>query len=265
MLIEEKATLIRLVLFGAGLIFFLAMELIRPYRPATVGKSGRWFINLGLTGFNSLVLAFVVAQGVLAMAVYVSQNQLGFLNNVGGPYWLKVVVGVAAMDLVIYVWHLLNHVVPVFWRFHRVHHTDLNMDVSTATRFHIGELGLSIVLKLAVIYAVGLDVLMVLLFETLVILAAQFHHSMIRISPRFEAVWWMLFVPPSMHRIHHSVKINERNSNYGGILSIWDRIMGTMVTDVDQDRIRIGVGGHFDKSELGLHKLLIMPFMRYVR
>lgn len=262
---EEYASLIRLVFFGAGLAFFLAMELIRPYRPSTVGKPGRWFINLGITGINSLILALVVSQGVLGMAAYVSAGKTGFLNAVPGPYWLKVVIGVAVMDFIIYVWHLLNHVVPLLWRFHRVHHTDLNMDVSTATRFHIGELGISVLIKLAVIYAVGMDVLMVLLFETLVILAAQFHHSTMRVSPRFEALWWLLFVPPSMHRIHHSVKIAERNSNYGGILSLWDRIMGTMVTAVDQDRIKIGVGGHYDASKLGLGRLLVMPFARYVR
>lgn len=265
MIPEGSASIIRLVFFLAGLGFFLAMELKKPYRPGTVSKPMRWVNNLGITGLNSLILGLVVAQGVLAMAAYVGQSGLGLLNQLAIPYALKVLLGVMAMDFVIYVWHLLNHEVPLLWRFHRVHHTDLNMDVSTATRFHLGELSLSILLKLAVVYAVGLDVLMVLIFECAIILSAQFHHSTLAVSKKLERYVWILFVPPSMHRIHHSVKIKERDTNYGGIFSIWDRIMGTLLKDVDQDGIKIGVGGHFDQSKLDMMHLLWMPFTRYVR
>ena len=199
------------------------------------------------------------------MAAYVSQNQLGILPYLTAPYWLKVLLVVMFLDFMLWVWHLLNHVVPFLWRFHRVHHTDLNMDVSTATRFHIGELAISTVIKLGLIYLLGADVFMVLLFETLVVASAQFHHSSLKVPLWFEKIWFVLFVPPSMHRIHHSVKIKERDTNYGTIFSLWDKLMGTLLTRVKQEGIRIGVGGHFKEKKLNLQHLLIMPFTRYVR
>jgi len=258
------ASILRMTLFGAGLLFFLWLELKRPYRPETVPKARRWFVNLGLTAVNTLVLALVLGGLPLFTALYVQEHQIGVLNLVRMPYWLKVLAGVAFMDFMLYVWHLLNHEMPLLWRFHRVHHTDLNMDVSTATRFHLGELLISAFIKVGLIYFLGADVLTVVIFESALVLCAQFQHSSLRISPAWEAPIWPLLVPPSMHRIHHSVKIRERNSNYGTIFSIWDRILGTLVKEVDQDGIVIGVGGHFDPARLGLPHLFIMPFTRRV-
>jgi len=171
----------------------------------------------------------------------------------------------AFMDFMLYVWHLLNHEMPLLWRFHRVHHSDLNMDVSTATRFHLGEHLISVVIKISLVYFIGADILGVIVFESALVLCAQFHHSSLKISPRFEKWWWLLFVPPSMHRIHHSVKIRERDSNYAVVFSLWDRILGTMVREVDQAGIIIGVGGHFSKTTSGLLHLLAMPFRKPVK
>ena len=119
-------------------------------------------------------------------------------------------------------------------------------------------------IKLGLIYLLGADLFMVVLFEVLVVATAQFHHSSLRMPAWFERWYYVLFVPPSMHRIHHSVKIKERNTNYGTIFSLWDRALGTLLTQVDQDRIRIGVGGHYEEGKLNLHHLLAMPFTRYV-
>ena len=181
------------------------------------------------------------------------------------PVWLKVVAAVVIMDFFLYVWHLLNHKVPFLWRFHRVHHSDLNMDVSTSTRFHLGELAISAVIKIALIYILGAGALAVLIFETGIVLCAQFHHSSLKVPVWFEKIWWVLFVPPSMHRIHHSVVIKERDSNYGTILSLWDRFLGTMTKDVDQSRIRIGVGAYRKPEKLNLNHLLLMPFKKQIR
>lgn len=262
---DIKLALVRPVLFFSVLLVFLVVELLIPYRKSTVSKAKRWFINLGMTGFNTVVLTLVFGASPILLAAYVSHSGIGILPKIPAPYWLKVLLVLMFFDFMLWIWHLLNHVVPFFWRFHRVHHTDLYMDVSTATRFHIGELAISNVIKLALIYLLGADVLMVLLFETLVVATAQFHHSSLKISPAFEKYWYVLFVPPSMHRIHHSVKINERNTNYSTIFSLWDRFMGTLVTSVKQEGIKIGVGGHFDEKKLNLHHLLVMPFTRYVR
>jgi sterol desaturase/sphingolipid hydroxylase (fatty acid hydroxylase superfamily) len=261
----EKFASIRLGVFIGGLVFFLLFELIIPYRPSTIPKLKRWFINLGITIFNSLILKLLFASVLIQTSRYVTDKQLGVLNMTAIPLWAKVLVTVIFMDFMLYIWHLLNHEMPLLWRFHRVHHTDINMDVSTATRFHIGELAMSAGIKISLVFFLGADLIGVVLFETLLVLTAQFQHSSLTVPGWFEKLFWVLFVPPSMHRIHHSVVIQQRDSNYGTIFSIWDRTLGTMVTDVDQSRIRIGVGGHYRSEKLNLHHLLVMPFTAPVK
>ncbi len=153
---------------------------------------------------------------------------------------------------------------PLFWRFHRVHHSDLNMDVSTATRFHIGELAISAVIKIALIFFVGIPITTVIIYESAIVFCAQFHHSSLKVPGWLETVLWILFVPPSMHRIHHSVIRKELNSNYGTIFSIWDRIIGTLIKGVDQSKIRIGIGAYQDTTKLNYQHLMVMPFTKLV-
>ncbi len=139
------------------------------------------------------------------------------------------------------------------------------MDVSTATRFHLGELAISAGIKPGLVYLLGVRFAELLVFETLLVASAQFQRSLVRMPWALERAWWLLLVPPSMHRIHHSVIIRERNTNYGTIFSLWDRILGTLRTDVDQARIRIGMGAYRDPSRLRLGHLLALPFTRPVR
>jgi sterol desaturase/sphingolipid hydroxylase (fatty acid hydroxylase superfamily) len=261
----ESLASTRVLIFGAGLSFFLALEIIVPYRKSSVSKIGRWANNLGLTFFNTLLLQIVFAGAIVKTSLYVSSNELGVMNLVAAPGWVEVLLTVAFLDFMLYVWHLLNHEMPFLWRFHRVHHSDVNMDVSTATRFHVGELALSAVIKISLVFFLGATLQVVLLFESLLVLCAQFHHSSVRVPDWFENVFWILFVPPSMHRIHHSVVIKERNSNYGTIFSIWDRVLGTLISQVDQRRIRIGVGAYQKPQELGFFRLMVMPFTRPIR
>ena len=264
-MLEKYGATIRLGIFIAGLVIFLLFELIKPYRPDTVPKWKRWLINLGMSAFNSVVLQVIFAGVIIRTSMYVTEHRIGALNHLDLPWWGNTLITLIFMDFMLYVWHLLNHEVPLLWRFHRVHHTDLNMDVSTATRFHLGELAVSAVIKASLVYLIGADLLGVLVFESALVLCAQFHHSSLRVPQGFEKWFWLLFVPPSMHRIHHSVKIRERDSNYGTVFSVWDRIMGTMVTGVEQSKIIIGVGGHHQESKLNIHHLLVMPFLPAVR
>lgn len=249
-------------LYWSGVVAFLLLELRFSYRPDTVSKRGRWLANLPLSVLNGVVYYLVFAGAITALLASVNRDGLGLLNLVVMPLPLKVFLGVLLLDFSIYLWHLLNHVVPLLWRFHRVHHSDMNMDVSTANRFHFGEILLSGLVRLAVIQLFGIPLISYLLFEFLVNLSIQFHHSSIRVNHGFEKVWALLFVPPFLHRIHHSVKIRESDSNYGVILSIWDRMLGTLVTNVDQEGIVIGIGTHREAGKLGLHHLLTMPFVR---
>jgi sterol desaturase/sphingolipid hydroxylase (fatty acid hydroxylase superfamily) len=262
---QGDASLIRLSLFLGGFLFFLMLELLAPYRQSTVSKVKRWINNVALTAFNSLILQLLFAGAVVRTAMYVTSHHLGVLNMVEAPSWAKLLATVIFMDFMLYVWHLLNHEVPFLWRFHRVHHSDLNMDVSTATRFHIGELAMSAVIKISLVFFLGATPLGVLIFESALVLCAQFHHSSLKISRWFEAIFWILFVPPSMHRIHHSVIIKERNTNYGTIFSTWDRWLGTLLTDVDQKKLRIGVGAYQKPDKLNFNHLLVMPFTHPIK
>jgi sterol desaturase/sphingolipid hydroxylase (fatty acid hydroxylase superfamily) len=263
--IQTDASFIRFSLFWGGLLFFLVLEILLPYRQSSVSKVKRWINNITLTVFNSLILQLLFAGAIVRTAMYVTTHQMGVLNMVALPEWVKLFVTVAFMDFMLYIWHLLNHEVPLLWRFHRVHHSDLNMDVSTATRFHIGELAISAVIKIALVFFLGASPLGVIIFESALVLCAQFHHSILKVPIWFEWIFWILFVPPSMHRIHHSVIIEERDTNYGTIFSTWDRGLGTLLTDVDQNRIRIGVGAYQKPDKLNFHHLLAMPFTRPVR
>jgi sterol desaturase/sphingolipid hydroxylase (fatty acid hydroxylase superfamily) len=259
-----QIAMVRAAFVWAGFGSFLVWELLAPYRPGTVSKPRRWLTNLSLTLVNGLVLNLALGAAILASVGYVTEHRQGLLHLAGLPTWARLVVAVGALDLLLYVWHLLNHEMPTLWRFHRVHHSDMNLDVSTATRFHVGELAISAGIKIALVFLLGLTLLELLVFEILLVLCAQFHHSVIRVPRWFERFFWVLFVPPSMHRIHHSVVIRERNTNYGTIFSVWDRMLGTLLTGVDQDRIRIGMGAYQDPEELRLGRLLVMPFTRAV-
>jgi len=257
--------LLRGLITWGGFVFFLCFELIRPYRQPTVSKMKRLMTNIPLTILNSAVLSLVFASATINTALYVSGNHLGLLNMISLPLWSKVLLALFFMDFMLYVWHLLNHEIPFFWRFHRVHHSDLNMDVSTATRFHIGELAMSAVIKICLIYFIGANLISVILFESLLVLAAQFQHSSLNVPESLEKVFWIFFVPPSMHRIHHSVKIQERDTNYGTILSVWDRLLSTLLKDIPQETIIIGVGPYREPEKLGLPHLLFMPFTRPIK
>ena len=262
---STDAELIRVLVSFGGLIFFLILEFLIPYRASTISKFKRWVNNISLGIFNSIILRLLFAGPILQTALYVRENQLGVLNLMNLPYWAKMIATVIFLDFMLYVWHLLNHEVPFLWRFHRVHHSDLNMDVSTANRFHVGELAISAVIKIGLIFFLGADLFGLTLHEILIVATSQFHHSTLRLPSWFEDIYWALFVPPSMHRIHHSVVIKERNTNYGTIFSIWDRLLGTLLRYIDQESIRIGVGAYNKPERLHLHHLLAMPFTHPVR
>ena len=262
---DQSGSYIRLLLFWGGILFFLILELLAPYRKNTVSKPKRWINNLSLTLFNSIFLNLIFSAVLVGTATYVEVNKLGVLHLVQMPPWFRILATVVIMDFVLYVWHLLNHEVPFLWRFHRVHHSDINMDVSSATRFHLGELGISAIIKISLIFFLGAGLQGVLIFESALVLCAQFHHSSLRIPQWFERIFLILFVPPSMHRIHHSVIIRERNTNYGTIYSLWDRFLGTLKMNVDQAKIRMGVGPYQNPAKLNLHQLLAMPFTRPIR
>ncbi len=261
---EINTNMIAIGLLLGALFFFLILELAVPYRKASVSKLKRWLNNLGLGVLNVALMQLVFVSLAVATANYVTGKDIGMLNMVQVPDFLVIIDSIILMDLTLYAWHVLLHHLPILWRFHRVHHTDLDVDVSTAMRYHVGEVALNGLVRVGAVYFLGLNVIGYFVFECVFMFADQFRHTSVKMPEWFENVFGILFVPPSMHRVHHSVTIKERNTNFGIIFSIWDRFIGTLLTNVDQKQIWTGVDGHIQEKKLEIYHLFYLPFTPYV-
>ncbi len=216
---------IRLIAPIMGLVLIWSLEAI---------LHGGWSIkrvrhavrNLGLWAINTV--AVLVTLGTLTVNViqWADGRHLGLLRCVPVSGVATVIPGIILLDLWMWLWHLLNHRMPFLWRFHRVHHSDIDMDVTTSFRFHLGEIGCSVVCRLPVLIVLGIGMPSLLLHETLLVLMTQFHHSRLRLG-RWDSLLQYLIVTPEMHRIHHSPLRDQTNSNYSSIMSVWDRIFLT--------------------------------------
>jgi sterol desaturase/sphingolipid hydroxylase (fatty acid hydroxylase superfamily) len=223
---------------------------------------GRWkriLINIS-TGLPSFVL--LRALFIPAMVWLSTENehwQIGLNYLLPLPGWVKFVIGFLLLDYFIYLWHRLTHIIPFLWRFHLVHHTDLDLDISTAIRFHFGELVLSIIFRGMSVVIIGASPLLVLVYEICFEVANNFHHSNWNLPPFVEKKINYLFVTPRMHGIHHSVLVKERNSNWGTIFSFWDRLHRTF-SGRNNNGIVIGEAVYQDKKKLTVVMLLLLPF-----
>ena len=253
---------IRIILYLAGLLLFLFIESHISYRKPTVSKLRRDVVNLCLTVMNGFFIYIFFSAMIMTAVSYTAEHKAGILNLFNIPVFINIIATVIFMDFMLYIWHLLNHKIPFLWKFHQVHHSDINMDTTTATRFHIGELAISIVIRISLIYFIGAGIAGLIIFECLLSMCAQFHHSSITTTKAFDEWFRRCFVSPSMHRIHHSVKKSERDSNYGTIFSIWDRILGTLKTEVSQSGIKIGLFAYQDSRHNTLASLMCMPFTK---
>ncbi len=196
------------------------------------------------------------------ISIWAARHHFGFFNWIHVPSVLAIIAGVLVYDYVYYWWHQLMHFAPFFWRFHNVHHTDLDMDVSTASRFHFGEVLLSIFFRVAMVGSLGLGVWTLAVYEIMFTLANQFHHSNWRLPIALERLLNRFIVTPRMHGAHHSIVQRETNSNWGTVFSWWDRLHGTLRIDIPQDAITIGVAAYRDESELTFGKLFVLPFQK---
>jgi sterol desaturase/sphingolipid hydroxylase (fatty acid hydroxylase superfamily) len=262
---EIQYNIVKIGLISGGIVLFLILELIIPYRENSVSKFRRWLNNLGLGIVNITIIQIFFVSLIISISIYNSNKQIGLLNLMQIPDWLKIIDTIIIMDLVMYFWHIMTHRVPLLWRFHRVHHTDLDVDVSTTLRYHIGEVIPQFLILAGVVYFIGADPIGVLAFECIFLLANLFRHSRFKLSSGFENIFWILFVPPAMHRIHHSVDLEERNTNFGTIFSIWDRFFGTLLTGINQNQIWTGVDGHIQEKKLEIYHLIWMPFTPAVK
>ena len=250
--------------FFLGVFTLVAIwELIAPRRALTVSKSLRWGSNLGLVAFNTVLLSLFFPTAAVGVAAFCAAKGWGALNYFQVPHLLAVLLAVVAMDFVIWLQHVMFHAVPLLWRLHRVHHADLDYDLTTGSRFHPIEIALSMLIKVVTITALGPPVVAVVIFEVLLNTAAMFNHGNVRLPTKLDRLLRWVIVTPDMHRVHHSVEVDETNSNFGFNLPWWDRLFGTYREQprAGQVGMVIGIHGHTNLREVArLDGMLLMPF-----
>ncbi len=234
--VQDHEAIIRLGFFVGIFLVMATWEVLAPRRTRTLSRLVRWTNNLGLVALNTVVVRLIFPAAAVGMAAYASARDWGLLNHYDVPYWLAVVVAVVVLDFVIWLQHVMVHAIPVLWRIHRVHHADLDYDLTTGTRFHPIEIVLSMLIKFATIMVLGPPIVAVIIFEVILSGMAMFNHANVSLPAAVDRVVRWFVVTPDMHRVHHSIEDDETNSNFGFNLSCWDRLFGTYR---DQPR-----GGH---------------------
>ncbi|MCG6868661.1 MAG: sterol desaturase family protein [Gammaproteobacteria bacterium] len=251
--------------FFFGIFALMALwEIIAPRRARTVSKAIRWTSNIGIVFLNSVILRLVFPAAAVGMALFASREGWGVFNYIDAPYWIEILVSVVFLDFTTYLQHVMVHAVPVLWRLHRVHHADLDFDVTTGARFHPVEILLSMLIRFATITVLGPPVAAVVIFEVLLNATSLFNHANVRLPLALDRVLRLFVVTPDMHRVHHSVEDDETNSNFGFNLPWWDHMFGTYR---DQPRaghtgMTIGINTFRDTHRCNrLTGMLALPFI----
>ena len=260
----ELEPIIRASFFIGVLFIMMVWETLRPQRSRLQSRWRRWTSNFGLIFTDTLVLRLTLGAIAVQAALWAEANGWGVFNQVQWPVLLAGLGAFILLDLLIYFQHRVFHAVPLLWRLHRVHHTDVDFDVTTALRFHPIEIFLSALIKAAAVIAIGAPVLAVIIFEIVLNATASFNHANVRMPTALDRVLRLFVVTPDMHRVHHSVEQAETDSNFGFNLPWWDRLFGTYVAQPREGHndMTIGLDVFREAQEGRLDKLLIQPFRR---
>ncbi|MBA6262813.1 sterol desaturase family protein [Colwellia sp. Bg11-12] len=258
----------RLGCFFSVLTIMLLLEWQKPARKSPIKKTKRWLANFGLVFASSVLARLTIPIGLTAIALYNVEQHIGMFNqdfytDVNVPSWLTIVLSLLLLDVLIYWQHRLFHQVPMLWRLHRVHHADAHVDTSTGLRFHPIEIVLSILIKLAVVVALGIPAIAVLIFEIALNGLALFNHANIRLPRVIEKPLRLILMTQILHRIHHSQVVKETNSNYGFSVIWWDKLFGSYKGEASKHdgNIKIGLVEYpLEKQNSSLWALLVMPF-----
>jgi sterol desaturase/sphingolipid hydroxylase (fatty acid hydroxylase superfamily) len=250
---------------GSFLAVFAGLALwewLAPRRDRAFPRRARWPSNAGLLLVDVMVLRVVAPGAAIAVALAGEAHGWGLVNAAGLPWWVAVPVAVALLDLAIYFQHVTFHAVPALWRLHRVHHSDLDVDATTGTRFHPIEILISTGIKCAAVAAIGAPAIAVLVFEVVLNATAMFNHANVRLPLALDRVLRWVVVTPDMHRVHHSVVYNESSSNFGFNLPWWDRLFGTYRAQpaAGHEHMTLGVDAFRTQADLRLDRLLAQPF-----
>ncbi len=254
--------------FGSFVSIFVIMAIIEtliPRRERRFTRSKRWTVNLGIMVSDFLAVSavtIVVPVAAISMALLAEANGWGILYLVSLPVWLEWLIAIVVLDWVIWAQHLATHKIPILWRIHRVHHSDVEMDASTAVRFHPVEIVFSLFVKAIAIVILGPAALAVVVFEALVNGSALFNHANFKLPLGVDKIVRRVFVTPDMHRVHHSVHHEETDSNYGFFLSIWDQLFGTYVAQPKDghDKMVVGLNEWQDDASARLSWAMMLPF-----
>jgi sterol desaturase/sphingolipid hydroxylase (fatty acid hydroxylase superfamily) len=257
---RRNASWLNAALILAGAAALIALERRRPLRRSVERGNRHDARNLGVAALGAIAVQLAERPCVAPLAAIVERRRWGVVKQVPLPPWLEAPLAVILMDYTLYLWHVLTHRVPWLWRFHLVHHVDLDLTASTALRFHFGELLLSVPWRAMQIAAIGVSPVSLRLWQTMLLLSILFHHSNLRLPPEIERRLGGFIMTPRLHGIHHSTVRRERDANWSSGLTLWDRLHGTLALDVPQDAITIGVPAYQERRELSLGAILAMPF-----
>ena len=249
--------------FFLGVFALMALwELVAPRRSRAVGRVARWPNNLGVAVVDTIAVRLIFPTAAVGMALSAEERGWGLLNILDWPAWLVVPVAVLLLDLAIYGQHVAFHYVPVLWRLHRMHHADLDFDVTTGVRFHPIEIVLSMIIKIAVVAALGAPAISVVIFEVLLNATSMFNHGNVRLPERLDRILRWIVVTPEMHRVHHSIVRTETDSNFGFNQPWWDYLFGTYRAQpaAGHEGMTIGIDRFREAGELRLDRMLLQPF-----
>ncbi|MBU2935892.1 MULTISPECIES: sterol desaturase family protein [Pacificibacter] len=259
---HEPAT--RMSVFLTVLLVMAIWEVGSPRRRVEVPRLLRWSNNLALIVIDSIAVRLLFPLAAVGLAVTMQSKGWGLLNVIDLPNWFEVLLAVVLLDFAIYLQHVLFHHVPVLWRLHRMHHADIEIDVTTGLRFHPLEIVLSMAFKLVLVLVLGPAAIAVLIFEVVLNASALFNHSNIRLPKQIDAVLRLIIVTPDMHRVHHSIIPVETNSNYGFNVPWWDRLLGTYIAQpkAGHDDMLIGIELFRTRRELWIDRMILQPLRR---
>ena len=259
---ETRFQLIKSLAFTGSLGLMFALQSLAPYRRAGSLLARNWRQNVPIAVINTLVMSLICGGCLCTMSRYAEARGWGLFHAVRAPFWAAAAGTVLVLDFVMWAWHLSNHRWPWLWRFHRVHHSDVDFDVSTGLRFHTGELLLGMPVKLATVAALGAPLAAILSFEVVFGLFNVFVHGNIRLPVAWEKPLSALLIMPSNHRLHHSVSPRNHNRNFGTVLSLWDRGLGTWGGGSSAQVIKTGLPDLMPAGRLPLWRCLLLPFER---
>ncbi len=262
--LEQYEAIVRLSVFAGIFLIMALLEIAMPRKQPVLAKGARWFTNISLVIVNTLALRLIMPILAVGMADYAAARGWGLLALVDLPLWVEILIAFLLLDMLIYAQHIAFHKVPILWRFHKVHHADRDLDVTSGARFHPAEAIISMAYKLLCIALIGPVAFAVFLFEVVLNAASMFNHANVRLPLGMDRALRLFIVTPDMHRVHHSVIERETNSNYSFFLTLWDRMFRTYLAQPEKghDGMTIGLSEYQDSKPANLFWSLFVPFAR---